>query len=346
MRTFTVVVLSSVMAASPASAEDGYCEYVEGRAAAESAVMFAPDLFFQFGYIEQSPVADNPDVGVDGLRFIGGVRVKLDGIYEGLETRARAKSDCKRYAALAQVSSETAYRALEARGKVLDGALDDAEKIQRQVNADLDARRTTAQEATATKLRIEELRRLAEDTHRALAALPPPKGGEISGALAAFRRADAEVEQHEGRLRRAAGFDLSVRLGIDSFLGTDVDQQSPYFAVVSANLNLGVLFQGKGNARAAAGRAALLNTGGAPGGGLAMTAATALAEGAARRAEETGTLEADLEKQLTAMERIGGDESKRYRMTVWFDLVKIRAEHAYHVAHAAALAQVVAGGAP
>ncbi len=337
------VVATLMLSTSVAAAEDdGYCEYVTGKAAAESMVMFAPDVFMQFGYIEQSPVTDNPDVGVDGLRFIGGVRLRFDGIYEGLETRARAKAECKRYAAVTQVSRETQVRALEARAKILDEALATADKIGAQVSEDLQGRRTTAQEANATKLRIEELHRLAEDTHRALAALPPAQGADMTGALAAVRTADAEVEKHEGRLRRAAGFDLNVRFGVDSFLGTDVDQQSPYFAVLSAGLNLGVLFQGNANAKAAAGRARMLETGG--GSGFSVAAATALAEGAARRAEETATLEADLERTVEALEKVSGDETRRYRQTVWFDLVKMRAEHAYHAAHAAALAQVVAGG--
>ncbi|MBS1124696.1 MAG: hypothetical protein H6Q90_6924, partial [Deltaproteobacteria bacterium] len=35
------------------------------------------------------------------------------------------------------------------------------------------------------------------------------------------------------------------------------------------------------------------------------------------------------------------DDSRRYRQTVWFDWIKIRAERAFHEAHAAALKQVI-----
>jgi hypothetical protein len=40
---------------------------------------------------------------------------------------------------------------------------------------------------------------------------------------------------------------------------------------------------------------------------------------------------------------VGGDESKRYRQTVWFDWIKVSAEHAYLDAHLAALRQVLGG---
>lgn len=319
--------------------DDGYCDHVQGVAAADAAVLIAPDVFAQFGYIEQSPVATNPDVGVSGLRLIGGVRVRLDGVYKGLETRARATAECRRHAAFAAVTSEPTAAALVARVAVLDGALGAAETLLAQVNADAEAHRTTAQEASATRLRIDELRRLAEDTHRQIAALPTTSGRGFDGALAAYRAADREVEKHEGKLRRAAAFDLSLRVGFDSFLGTNVDQQSPYFAVVAAGVNLGALFQGSANRRAAAGRARMIESGAS---GMSPAAAAALAEGAGRRADESGTLEADLGKQLAALDKIGGDDSKRYRQSLWFDWIKMKAEHAYHAANAAALRQVVA----
>jgi hypothetical protein len=66
-----------------------------------------------------------------------------------------------------------------------------------------------------------------------------------------------------------------------------------------------------------------------------------LLDTATRRAQEIAALQADLEKQMEVLGRVGGDDSRRYRQTVWFDLVKIRAERAFHDAHAAALRQVV-----
>jgi hypothetical protein len=325
-------------ASSPALADDGYCDYVQGVAAAESALSFAPEVFGQFGRIEQATSSAVPTVDPSSLRFLGGLRWRLSGIYEGVALRERARSDCHRHQAFEHVRSETLYRALEARAKVLEDALPEAEKLLAQATADLEARRATAQEATATRLRVEDLRRTAMETRQSLRSLPAPGGGDPTGALSAFHRADSDIELRDAQLRRARGIDLSVRIGIDRYLDGAASDSSPYFAVVSLGVNLGLLWQGSGNARAAAGRRRLVRSGRDP---ISLESTTPLIEATAQRAQDTAALEADLTRQIEALTRVGGDDSKRFRQIVWFDLVKARAEHAYHEAHLAALKQVV-----
>ena len=340
-----VVALAGALAAGearaqPADGGDGYCDYVLGVAHAESARRFSPDVFGTFGFVEQSPSSVNPSVQSDGsLRFIGGLRFSLSNVYEGLALRERAKADCKRHEAVDQVRSETMHQALEARLKVYEEALPEADKVLAQVRADMSDRRTTAQEATATRLRVEELRRLATDARTQLRNLPA-RSGKLEGALTAFQQADDEVERQDAKLRRAAALDISVRFGVDSFLNR-TDTTSPYFALVYASVNLGVLWQSSGNDRAAAGRKKLNRAGRDP---ISVEATDVLVEQVTRRSEETATLEADLEKQLEVLTRVGGDESRRYRQIVWFDLVKIRADRAYHEAYLAALRQARGGG--
>ena len=331
------LVLASALAATaaPARADDGYCDHVQGVAAAESTLALSPEVFVQYGKIEQTSSVSTADPG--SLRFIGGLRWRLTGVYEGLAMRARAKADCRRHTAFEHVRSETLHRALEARAKVLEEALPEAEKLLAQATADFTARRLTAQEATATRVRVEELRRLAMETRKALRDLPAPGAGDPTGALGAFHQADDEVERHEARLRRARAVDLSVRVGVDQYLDGAATNDSPYFAVVSLGVNLGLLWQGSGNARAAAGRRRLVRAGRDP---ISTDATAALIEATARRAEDTAALETDLERQVETLSRVGGDDSKRYRQVVWFDLVKARAERAYHEAHLAALKRV------
>lgn len=156
------------------------------------------------------------------------------------------------------------------------------------------------------------------------------------------------MEQYEGKLRRADAFDVSVRVGLDSFLDRSDANPSPYFAVIAVGVNLGVLFQGGANERAAAGRRRLVRSGRDP---LAADATAerlrATVETEAKREAETAALEADLQRQLDALGKLGGEESKRYRQTVWFEWIKIRAEHAYLTAHLRALREVLGGdGAP
>lgn len=334
---FVCAFLLGLALAAPARADDGYCDFVQGVAAAESAVLLSPEVFAQFGRIEQASTTTDPAAQPGGLRFIGGVRYRLTGLYEGVALRGRAEADCRRHEAFEHVRGATLYRALEARAKVLEEALPEADKLLAQAAADLDARRATAQEATAMRIRVEELRRTAVETREAMRDLPAP-GGEAGGALGAFHRADDEVERHEAQLRRARAVDLSVRVGVDSYVDGSASDRSPLFAVVSVGVNLGLLWQGSGNDRAAAGRRRLVRSGRDP---ISVEATTALVEATARRAQDTAALEADLVKQMEVLGRVGGEDSKRYRQTVWFDLVKARAERAYHEARLGALKQVL-----
>jgi hypothetical protein len=344
-----LVVLATLLAlpgvARAEQTNDGYCEFVENVAAAESAVLMAPEVFMNIGRIEQSSQSVQPGDQPGDLRFIGGVRWSLSSVYEGVQRRGRAQAECKRHTALEQIRGETLFRAFEARAKILDGALPEAEKIGRSVAADLEARRLGVQEATAARLRIEELRRLSTETHTAMSILPRPAGGALT--LGSFQSADEEVESRDAKLRRASAFDVSVRVGVDEFLNGSInaDTSSPYFAVLSVGVNLGVIFQGGANTRAAEGRRRFVRSGRDP---LSVDATAdrlkLLVDTATRRATETAALEADLVKQITMLDRIGGDDSKRYKQIVWFDMIKIRAERAYHEAHAAALTQVMGSG--
>ena len=329
--------------ASPAAYDDGYCDYVQGVASAQSAIQLAPAVFSQFGYIEQTVTSAVPSSANNELRLIAGVRYKLSGIYEGFATRDRAAADCRRHDALNRVRGGTEYAALAARVQVLDGAMGEATKLMEQTEDDFKAHRIGAQEYTATKLRLEELRQLSVESHRQMSALPPATG-DLGGALKKFQAADAAVESYDGKLRFAQAFDLSVRFGIDAFLeNTDPNVNStPYFAVASLDVNLGALFLPSANDRAAAGRKKLTRSGRDP---LAIDATadrlqTIVVEEAKREAE-TGALVGDLQKQLDTLARVGGDDSKRFRLTIWFDFVKVKAEHAYLKTHIEAIHQVL-----
>ena len=329
------------VAGSSARADDGYCDFVEGTASAESATLFAPQAFAELGYIELNSVSMGASPTVeDGSRFVGGLRWRISGIMEGSATKQRASADCARHRAFEQVRGDTLRAGLEARAKVYEAALTEAGKILATTNADFEARRATAQEATATRLRVEDLRRAATENAAQLSALPAPSNTSLAGAVAAYARADADMEDAEARIRRWSAIDLTVRAGVDQYLAIDTGDRSPFFGVVSLGVNLGVLFQGSGNARAASGRKRMLASGRDP---LSQEHTLALAQAASRRASETATLEADLKRQLDALDRVGGDDSRRYRLIVWFDWIKARAEHAYHEALAAALEQVVGG---
>lgn len=339
MKLITAASLLTVLAGTARADSDAYCEHVQGVAAAQSALLFAPELFTSFGYVDQPETVMVPDSTSNDLRITAGIRYELSGIYEGILTKKRAKADCRRQEALDQVQGDTTYRALEARAQVLDEAMARADKLLADADADLDRRRATAVEVTATRLRVDALRELTAETRRQLDELPQPADKSMKRALDAYYDADADVQKQEAALRRARAFDVNVRFGFDKFASGDDD--SPYFAVVSVGVNLGVLFQGKANQRAREGQARLIRE--EAGAELAATETRlrALLEIETKREEETAILVADLKEQLDALAELGGAEAKRYRQTVWFDWVEASADHAYFAAHVASLREIL-----
>jgi hypothetical protein len=273
--------------------------------------------------------------------LIAGVRYRLTGIYEGFATRDHAEADCKRHRALTRVAGETRARGLVAKAKVLDDALREAAKLVEATTNDLEAHRATAQDATAMRLRVDELRALATDAHRELTSLPQPSNRPLGAAMREYQSADADMERDEGKLRRAQAIDVSVRGGVDAFL--DQSNPTPYFAVISVALNIGALWQGSGNDRAAAARKRYVEAGHDPlGVDASLEHIDAEIEVETGRAQQVGALVDDLGKQLETLAKLSGDDAKRFRQTMWFDWIKARAEQAYLAAHLASLHEVVA----
>lgn len=336
-------VLTSIASAQPQPQDDGYCDYVRGVSSATSAVLLSPTLIGMFGYVDQSiaSATTNPN---NTLRAIAGVKYSLSQAYAGMVTRDHAESDCKRHTALENVRGETTARALAARIKVLDEALGQAEAILKETNADYEARRTTAQEATALRLRVEELRGLSADAHSQLSALPAPSDQPLGAAMVAYHESDAAMEAQEAKLRRAAAFDIVLRGGVDEYLDANVTNPTQFFGLVELDVNLGILFQSSGNSQAAAGRKRLVETGHDPlGVDATIERVRTMIEVEGRRQTENAALVSELQRQIDSLSRIPGDDAKKYRQTVWFDFVKAKADQAYLTAHLAALKEVAGG---
>ena len=333
---------SALVVPARAARADGYCDLVEGVASSESALLFAPELFATYGYLDQGPVVTIPEASGDDTRLTAGVAYRLSGIVEGIAVKSRARADCDRHRALGRLQRATVYRGLSARARILDEAVERADRILEMIDRDFKQRRATAQEVTATRIRVDEIRSLAAATRSEIVNLGSVKGsGNTGGAIRDYYAADDEMQRQEGRLRRLQAWDVSVRVGYDAFTGPIDDDENPLFAAVSVGFNLGALFQGAGEERAAAGRRRFMRE--ERPGSLEPSARQLrlYARQEKERADETAVLVEDLERQLAELKEVGGDTGRRYREMIWFELVKIKAEHEYHKAYAAGLAELV-----
>lgn len=335
-----LIAIAPAKALAQAATDDGYCDYVEGSASADAATLQAPQLFGQFGYIEQPQFAETPTTGTSNLRLLGGIRYSITNILAGSATKSRAKADCRRHKASAMMRNATTMYAVAARVKVLEEAQPEAEKMLAEINAGLEARRVTIPEATAMRLRVEELRSLAAVARRELAALPARNQQSLRTVLEQYRDADADMERSEARLRSLRAYDLSVRVGLDQFLeGPDTGLN--YFAVVQVGVNLGALWVGSGNSRAAAGRKRFARTAD-PLYDTSIEQLEALIDADTRRVQQLTALVNDLGQQVEQLARLGTEDSRRYRATIWFDWVRAKAELAYAQASVEALGQLLA----
>ena len=333
---------------------DGYCDFVLGTAAAQSALAWSPELFGNFGYIDQQTgVLDVPEPGTaSSLRLTAGLRYSLSGIFTGLALRNRAEADCRRQRALSRVrqtsqnGEQLARRAaLLAQLKVLEGAQPEAGNMLRQAQAQFQQRNIAAPELLALRLRVDDLAATVAAARREVQALPPETMNQpsLETALHEFYDADAEVERREASLRRAESWDFGVRFGYDQFLEED-DDRTPLFGVVSLSYNLGGLWMGLGNSRSAAGRRRYAAQEGRRLGyeeGLENQRLASLRQIDQRRKAETEVLRADLEAQFAAIKDMDGELATRFRQTLWFDLIKIRAEDEYLRAHLQSLASIL-----
>jgi len=323
--------------------DDGYCDWVEGAAAAQSAILWSPEVFGSFGYLDQTGLTAVPDSTGNDLRVTAGVRYSLSGLYQGALTRARAEAQCRSHESLGELEQDTAYRALQARARVLDKAMTEAQTFLDTATRDFEARQSSLQELTATRLRVDGLRALAAETRRQLSEAQPAKAAPFRGSLQRYYEAEADVEREEGRLRWAQAWDVSLRVGYDRFID-DSSGDSPLFALAQVSFNVGALFQGGANETAADGRARFVRQQRAGQNAITLRRVRETARAEKVREKETAALVADLEKQLGELESLTSINSRRYRETLWFEWVKVKAEHEYLRAHLVSLGEILRNG--
>ncbi|WP_342374129.1 hypothetical protein NVS55_22300 [Myxococcus stipitatus] len=352
----------SALAASPdpqlEERAEGYCEWVKGVGDAEAALELAPEVFGSFGVVNTGQAEGGTDLGKPKPRVTAGLSYDIVGLYRGRVIHRRAAAECRRQqalsslqAALRQGAGMGEASALEARAQVLEEALPRAEALVTALRSDLREGRATLEELNAVQVRLDNLRSLSTDTAMArerLAAQPDlPRGQRLESLLEEFRAADDAVEAASAGLRRAKGWELSLRGGYDEVF--DLDQDVPLFGQVMLTYDLGHLWQGKANARARDGRRRATKN---DVGGMDQQVTELLTELRARhrteeaRLREVSALVTDLEGQLREVETLQTREVRRFRDYLLLELARLRAEQAYLTAHVESLASLLGPAAP
>jgi hypothetical protein len=356
---FMLVVLATTAAHAAdgySDAGEAYCTFAESVAKSESALLFSPQFFFDYGVVNGNDVT----TGSGGItsapptqRLTFGARYSLvAGLMRGVVNRQRASADCERYRAesglsrfLVENREQVSPAALDARLAILRAALPRAQEVLRTLRASVDRARATVEELEATQVRVDDLEASLQQAETLRAVLPArstlPSPEEL---LRRHRAADEEVGKYEARLRLTEAFDVSLRGGYDQFFG--LRDQLPLFGVISLTFNPAIIYMPFAESDAAKARARVLrseNDSVEQKAELLSSRLRALLAGERKRSAEVRVLLADVESRIHSIEAIENDKLRRFRESMWFDWVKLKAEQEFLRVHVAEL-QTTLGG--
>ena len=363
MRAIVVILVAALPALAHAEAGgyadagDAYCTYAESVAKSESALLFSPQLFLDYGVVNGNDVT----TGAGGLtsaaptqRLTFGARYSLvAGLVRGVVNRQRASADCARYRAesglsrfLVENREGVSPGALDAKLAVLRAAMPRAQEVLRNLKNSVERSHATVEELEATQVRVDDLETSLSQAETLRAGLPSrstlPAPDEL---LRRHREADAEVTRYESRLRLTEAFDVQVRGGYDQFFG--LRDVTPLFGVVSLVINPAGLYMPFAESDAARAKARVVrmeNDSVEQKAELLNARLTALLAGEKRRLGEVRVLLADVEGRIHALEAIESDKLRRFREAMWFDWVKLKAEQEFLRVHTAELSTTLGGG--
>lgn len=351
-----VAAATTARAGEYADVEEAYCTYAESVAKSESALMLSPQFFLDYGIVNGNDI----NTGAGGItsappteRLTFGLRYSLiAGLVRGVVNRQRAGADCERYRAASGLSrflvenrEQVSPAALDAKLAILRAALPRAQEVLRNLRGSVDRAHATVEELEATQLRVDDLEAQVTQAEALRAglpsrsALPPPE--EL---LRRHREADAEVQKQEARLRLTEAFDIQVRGGYDRFFG--LRDELPLFGVVSLTINPGAIYMPFAESDAARAKARVVraeNDAVEQKAELLAARLRAIYASECRRLGEVRVLLADVEGRIHAIESLESDKLRRFRESMWFDWVKLKAEQEFLRVHVAELQSTLGG---
>jgi hypothetical protein len=342
---------------NPPAAAD-FCQYVSGVASSQAALLLNPILFTSVGSasaeILPSPLSANTTVA-NRTRAFGGVSYSLANVQRGLALKHVADADCEQYRITAGLEAflqenweAITSDALDARAQVLrEGLLRSKEILSRSAKL-LETHVATSQEYHGMQIRRDELQQILEQTDsdmgkavksESLAMLP------LNELLKKQQDLMTIDEIEKGKVRQAGTWDISGSAGYQRIIGAP--QASPFFGSITVSVNLGRFRQAGAERRATDSFHRWIQeepSGPSVRAYMLLQHFHAIQNAEAERVRETETLMQDLEQRLESLHGIGEERAQSYEDIVWFDYIKIKAEHAYLVAHLKDL-EAVAGKA-
>ena len=245
--------VASVAIAAPAQAqESAYCQKVRARAAADSALLFAPSVRVEGVKL---PSAIQPRGGLDATAQTGaeyqlraGGALNLINVYKGTRVVAVADADCAQHEAtmtaqelLAQAPDFGRLAALRSQVQFLDSRQAAWEAITTKMSERFAAQSSTLLNVEDVRARASLIARrraqLGGEVSRIEATGLEGRRGKVSALIHAVETTAMSYEREVSHLRSLDAWDLNLTGGyVPPVLNSD---RNDFFAVVQVSYNLG-----------------------------------------------------------------------------------------------------------
>jgi hypothetical protein len=245
----------TALAAPAWSEESAYCKKVQGRAAGDAALLFAPSVQAQ---AIKFPNAGTIDAGVttgSGYQFRGGISWSPLDFYKGFRVLEVGRADCERHEAvvsaqevLLQGIDYGRLPALRKQASFLDSRRATWEAIVAKSEERLEARITSFVEANDIRSRAAELERkrlqVGGEVQRLEAKNLDGYRGMLSQLMASVETTSMRFEREASHVRSLDAWDLRVTGGV-------IPQERPvdYYGIVQLSFNFGAFSRNAGETR-------------------------------------------------------------------------------------------------
>src|SRR5262249_16354678 len=233
---------------------------------------------------------------------------------------------------------------------VLRTALPEGARILTATAKSVESFATTIQEADATRLRVDELRRALAETEREAAVAMPSDAIPSASLHVLLRQAQlgrTKWYKAEADVRESSAWEFTLRAGYDHFLL--VPEGRPLFATGTLTFNLAAPWQRRLEKRVLQAQEQwfLQRPDGIAVHTMKMIRRLQSIQNAeAARLKEIQLLMDDLELRIHSMREIGGLKAQSYADYLWFDYVKLKAEEAFLRTHLTDLAALTGDDSP
>ncbi len=315
-----------------------YCQWLEGKARSEKAVLQWPSLGASYSHrIRGDSILDEQ---IYTSQATLGLQFSPVGFYQGWLISDLSKSECQRYASSLKIDTILKYAdhldggaGLTEEIKILKEAQAKASEILLSYEKLFQDKVITLPELYEIKSRVEAMAGnlfTAENEMAKLSALPAFPKESAATLISSYLKADEETESLEAAQRKTSAWIFNLRADAERYVA--VNESTNFVGTINLGFKLGGLFQGGADSDALEARKRLAKK------SVSLSPAVKLSslrnnisknlETEKKRLVEITSLTNFLKGRIAALKNAGTLHSKRMADSYWLDMLRYDAQAA------------------